>query len=98
MIGGCVGLKPCPCVGSYKQNYSESEAHSEDQKNIKRYIFEFLTNFLFYLSTILIYLVKNIYSILIYNMQGITVKSIHTTLQACIFIADVKGLDRFEFK
>ena len=31
-------------------------------------------------------------------MQGITVKSIHTTLQAYIFTVNVKGLDRSEFK
>ena len=30
-------------------------------------------------------------------MQGITVKSIHTTLQTCIFTVNVKGLDRSEF-
>ena len=27
----------CPCVGSCKQNNSESAAHSQDQQNIKRY-------------------------------------------------------------
>ena len=31
-------------------------------------------------------------------MQGITVKSIQTTPQACIFTVNVKGSDRSEFK